>query len=64
MQSKDRSNAPVLPRAAIVSLCAALLPLPVSAGYQQENLVSDLLGLAQHRDTNLVNPLCVQGQSD
>ena len=56
MQSKDRSNAPVLPRAAIVSLCAALLPLPVSAGYFQQNLVSDIPGLAQNTDANLKNP--------
>lgn len=45
----------LLPRAAL-ALCASLFLGQAEAGYIQENLVSDLPGLAKTTDPNLVNP--------
>jgi uncharacterized protein (TIGR03118 family) len=42
--------------AALIVACTTLLPLPAAAGYVQQNLVSDLSGLAPVTDPNLVNP--------
>jgi uncharacterized protein (TIGR03118 family) len=42
--------------AALLGAGAALLARPAEAGYVQQNLVSDLLGVAPVQDSNLVNP--------
>ena len=49
-------QAALFPKVAILSVCATLLPIQAMAGYVQENLVSDLPGLAKNFDTHLTNP--------
>jgi uncharacterized protein (TIGR03118 family) len=46
----------LFPQVAILSVCATLLPIQAMAGYVQENLVSDISGLAKNFDTHLTNP--------
>ena len=47
----------LLPQAALLAVCASLLPQQASAtGYAQENLVSNIPGLASNTDPNLINP--------
>ena len=49
-------KAALFPKVAILSVCATLLPIQAMAGYVQENLVSDISGLAKNFDTHLTNP--------
>ena len=51
--------------AVLFGACSTLLSLPAAAGYIQQNLVSDLPGVAAVQDLNLVNPwgCCTQRRS-
>ncbi len=56
MFAKHTSKGISLPKATLIAIGMGLLSQQAAAAYRQDNLVSNIPGLAAHTDPNLVNP--------